>query len=75
MRTLPAPPADADPTGSKVNDQERALCLSGGGWRAALFHAGGLKRLNELGVLSQITTIPIGFTRCAKEPNAMNSWG
>lgn len=34
----------------------RALCLSGGGYRAALFHLGGLRRLNELGVLSQVTT-------------------
>ena len=34
-----------------------ALCLSGGGYRAALFHLGACKRLNELGVLSQIDTI------------------
>src|SRR5919198_6016666 len=34
-----------------------ALCLSGGGFRAALFHAGALRRLNELGVLSQVDTI------------------
>ena len=34
-----------------------ALCLSGGGYRAALFHAGALRRLNELGVLSQARTI------------------
>jgi NTE family protein len=33
-----------------------ALCLSGGGYRAALFHLGGLRRLNELGVLSSIET-------------------
>lgn len=33
-----------------------ALCLSGGGYRAALFHLGSLTRLNELGVLSQIDT-------------------
>ena len=26
-----------------------AVCLSGGGYRAALFHLGGLTRLNELG--------------------------
>src|SRR5262245_58716265 len=35
----------------------QALCLSGGGFRAALFHLGALRRLNELGVLSQITTV------------------
>jgi NTE family protein len=33
------------------------LCLSGGGYRAALFHLGVLRRLNELGVLSQITRV------------------
>ncbi len=34
-----------------------ALCLSGGGFRAALFHLGALRRLNELGVLSRLDTI------------------
>src|SRR5689334_18099315 len=34
-----------------------ALCLSGGGYRAALFHLGAVRRLNELGVLSQLTTV------------------
>jgi len=34
-----------------------ALCLSGGGFRAALFHAGAIRRLNELGLLSQLRTI------------------
>ncbi len=34
-----------------------ALCLSGGGFRAALFHLGGARRLNELGVLSSLTAI------------------
>ena len=33
-----------------------ALCMSGGGYRAALFHLGALRRLNELGVLSKIDT-------------------
>jgi NTE family protein len=33
-----------------------ALCMSGGGYRAALFHLGALRRLNELGVLSQVKT-------------------
>jgi NTE family protein len=33
-----------------------ALCLSGGGYRAALFHLGATRRLNELGVLSQVDT-------------------
>jgi NTE family protein len=34
-----------------------ALCLSGGGFRAALFHLGAVRRLNELGILPQITTV------------------
>ena len=34
-----------------------ALCLSGGGFRAALFHLGALRRLNELGILSQVDGI------------------
>jgi NTE family protein len=29
------------------------LCLSGGGFRASLFHLGALKRLNELGILAR----------------------
>jgi len=33
------------------------LCLSGGGYRAALFHLGALRRLNELGLLSQVDAI------------------
>ncbi len=37
--------------------QGKALCLSGGGYRAALFHLGALRRLNELGILSQLDTI------------------
>jgi NTE family protein len=31
-----------------------ALCLSGGGYRAALFHLGALRRLNELGILPKL---------------------
>src|SRR4051794_28627309 len=34
-----------------------ALCLSGGGYRAMLFHAGCLWRLNELGLLSKLKRI------------------
>lgn len=33
------------------------LCLSGGGFRAALFHLGALRRLDELGVLARVRTI------------------
>ena len=34
-----------------------SICLSGGGYRATLFEYGSLKRLNELGILSQVDTI------------------
>jgi NTE family protein len=52
----------ADATSSSLPGQTnqrpiRALCLSGGGFRAALFHLGALRRLNELGILSSIDTI------------------
>jgi NTE family protein len=34
-----------------------ALCLSGGGYRAALFHLGACRRLNELGVLAGLDVV------------------
>jgi NTE family protein len=34
-----------------------ALCLSGGGYRAMLFHAGAIWRLNELGLLRKIALV------------------
>lgn len=34
-----------------------ALCLSGGGFRAALFHLGAVRRLDELGVLGGLRTV------------------
>ena len=46
---LPAPKAD--------RKEGIALCLSGGGFRAALFHLGAARRLNELGILSQVHSI------------------
>ena len=33
-----------------------ALCLSGGGFRATLFHLGALRRLNEVGLLHRVDT-------------------
>jgi NTE family protein len=36
---------------------EVALCLSGGGYRAMLFHLGALWRLNELGYLTQLDRV------------------
>jgi NTE family protein len=43
-----------------VPDTKRAgmaLCLSGGGYRAALFHVGVVRRLDELGVLARVDTV------------------
>jgi NTE family protein len=43
-------------TAGKVDDV-MGLCLSGGGFRAMLYHAGALVRLNEFGLLSQLREI------------------
>ncbi len=40
-----------------LSDDGMALTMSGGGFRAMLFHVGSLWRLNELGVLSRLTRI------------------
>lgn len=45
---LPVPPGERQGIG---------LCLSGGGFRAALFHLGALRRLDELQILCRIWTI------------------
>lgn len=34
-----------------------ALALSGGGYRASLFHLGAIRRLHEIGLLSEISTV------------------
>ena len=49
-------------TGSAHDDPRQAeegiaLCLSGGGYRAMLFHVGSLWRLNELGYLPKLARI------------------
>ena len=36
-----------------------ALCLSGGGFRAALFHLGAVRRLYELGLLDTVSTVAV----------------
>lgn len=56
----PAIPEDLPtepPTAAAVGDRGWCLCLSGGGFRATLFHLGALSRLNQLGVLSRLSTI------------------
>src|ERR1035437_7827389 len=64
-----------------------ALALSGGGFRAMLFHAGALMRLNELGVLSRVArissvsggSIAAGYLACVWDqlgpPNAAGAFG
>ncbi|MDA8018146.1 MAG: patatin-like phospholipase family protein [Thermoanaerobaculia bacterium] len=37
--------------------RQYSLCLSGGGYRAALFHLGALRRLHETGILPQVAKI------------------
>ena len=51
VRYLPTDDPNADPRGGV------GLCLSGGGYRAMLFHAGALWRLHEAGWLSRLDRI------------------
>lgn len=48
----PGAPAAAPSAGRRI-----ALCLSGGGYRAALFHLGAVRRLDELGLLARLDAI------------------
>jgi NTE family protein len=65
VSALPGPKAGSviDSTSSVLADDVLAarsgigLCLSGGGFRAALFHLGALRRLHELGILQRIRWI------------------
>ena len=56
---------DASITGS----DSIALCLSGGGFRAAIFHLGALRRLNERGLLSQVESIS-----CVSGGSIIGAW-
>ena len=51
------PSVDPSPPLSKAERNGVALCLSGGGLRAALFHLGALRRLDELEILGRLWTI------------------
>ena len=68
--TTPLPPMDAQPPAEGVQRDLTAgealdftprsgvgLCLSGGGYRAMVFHLGSLRRLNETGWLSKLTRV------------------
>src|SRR6266446_9147403 len=61
------PERELDPTllrgAATAREPERApaegaaLCLSGGGYRAMLFHLGAIWRLNELGILRDLKRV------------------
>lgn len=58
--TDPAAQPGEGPAARYKPERERrgiALCLSGGGYRATLFHLGALRRLNEIGLLAKVDTI------------------
>jgi NTE family protein len=52
-------PVERLPTDASIEKLEdgTGLCLSGGGYRAMLFHAGALWRLNQLGLLPKLARI------------------
>jgi len=53
---IPAPVHDADVFGGNPREGI-ALCLSGGGYRAMVFHIGSILRLNDLGILGKLDRI------------------
>src|SRR5260370_31449320 len=55
--TLPLSPVRLIPGDTVAPQPGIALCLSGGGYRAMLFHLGALKRLNELKYLTRIARV------------------
>ncbi len=48
------------PFGREGVEQGIGLALSGGGFRATLFHLGSIWRLNELGMLADLNASPRG---------------
>src|SRR5256885_16974551 len=50
------PVANYLPSEKKIPDSV-GLSLSGGGFRATLFHLGAIRRLNEFGILAKLTAI------------------
>src|SRR5713226_4454427 len=63
IRPVPEPQPPASPVRLIPTDTSNpprpgiALCLSGGGYRAMLFHVGALWRLNEAGLLPRLDRI------------------
>jgi NTE family protein len=56
MTIEPVQPIPGEPEGDQP-EEGIALCLSGGGYRAMLFHCGALWRLNEAGFLPKLERI------------------
>src|SRR5690349_20178614 len=56
VRDAPVEGIATDKSGTPPT-QGIALCLSGGGYRAMLFHLGALYRLNELGLLPRLNQV------------------
>jgi len=54
---LTAPVETLDQDRGRGLDEGIALCLSGGGYRAMVFHVGSLWRLNELGYLPRLSRV------------------
>lgn len=50
------PVANYVPSPAKIKNSV-GLSLSGGGFRATLFHLGAIRRLNEFGILPKVTTV------------------
>jgi NTE family protein len=74
----PAQPDVAAQTGPLPRASRRGigLCLSGGGFRASLFHLGALRRLKELGILARadfktITSVSGGSITAAQLATAL----
>src|SRR5258708_13370633 len=51
------PPASVPASVDKTEKRGIALCLSGGGYRASLFHLGALRRLHEFGLLRRLDAL------------------
>lgn len=56
METGPSPAGTGD-ADAAAERYDLGLCLSGGGYRAMLFHAGALCRLNEAGLLGKLDMV------------------
>src|SRR4051812_48222912 len=52
-------PAQIDPQNEVIGERQQrlALALSGGGYRAMVFHVGALVRLNEVGLLAKLARV------------------